>query len=73
VLALGVGALVSAVVIERRSADPVIDLRLFHNRVFVSAIASLMLAMIALFAVSFLLPFISRSCEVFRRRVPAGR
>ena len=57
VLALGAGALVSAVIIERRSADPVIDLRLFHNRVFVSAIASLILAMVALFAVSFLLPF----------------
>src|SRR5580704_1428438 len=57
VLAIGAGALVSAILIERRSSDPVIDLGLFRNRVFVSAIASLILAMVALFAVSFLLPF----------------
>jgi EmrB/QacA subfamily drug resistance transporter len=56
-LALGVGSLVGAVFAERRVADPIIDLRLFHDRLFVSALTSLVFSMLAAFAVSFLLPF----------------
>jgi EmrB/QacA subfamily drug resistance transporter len=56
-LTLGAGALIAAVVAERRVSLPLIDLRLFRNRVFVSAITSMVFAMLALFAVSFLLPF----------------
>jgi MFS family permease len=56
-LTLGVGALVGALVAERHVADPIVDLRLFGDRVFSSAIASMMLSMLALFSVGFLLPF----------------
>jgi MFS family permease len=56
-LALGVGSLAAAVLAERHAPDPIIDLRLFRDRVFASAIASMLLSMLALFAVSFLLPF----------------
>ena len=37
--------------------DPIIDLRLLQNRVFTSALLSMTLAMLALFAVGFMLPF----------------
>lgn len=37
--------------------DPIVDPKLFRNRVFASASASLLLASIATFAVAFLLPF----------------
>jgi EmrB/QacA subfamily drug resistance transporter len=53
----GVAALVAAVLVERRVKDPVLDLRLLTNRVFASANVSFILAMLALFAVGFLLPF----------------
>jgi MFS family permease len=56
-LAIGVVALAGALFAERRVADPIIDLELFRNRVFSSAIASMTLSMLALFSVSFLLPF----------------
>ena len=56
-LAIGVVALAAALLAERRVADPIIDLRLFRNRVFSSAIASMTLSMLALFSVGFLLPF----------------
>jgi len=42
---------------ERRMADPIIDLRLFQNRIFTSALLSMTLAMFALFAIGFMLPF----------------
>jgi EmrB/QacA subfamily drug resistance transporter len=57
VLTLGVGSLAAAILAERHAPDPIIDLRLFRDRVFASAIASMLLSMLALFAVSFLLPF----------------
>jgi EmrB/QacA subfamily drug resistance transporter len=56
-LALGVAGLAAAVLVERHATDPIIDLRLFHDRVFASALASMVLSMLALFAVGFLLPF----------------
>jgi EmrB/QacA subfamily drug resistance transporter len=56
-LALAVASLAGAFVVERRVADPIIDLTLFRNRVFSSGIASMTLSMLALFSVGFLLPF----------------
>jgi EmrB/QacA subfamily drug resistance transporter len=56
-LALGVGALAGALLAEHRVSDPIVDLALFRNRVFSSAIASMLLSMLALFSVGFLLPF----------------
>ena len=56
-LVCGVIALVALVVVERRVPDPIIDLELLHNRVFLSANTSLLLSFLALFAVSFMLPF----------------
>jgi EmrB/QacA subfamily drug resistance transporter len=43
--------------IERRVTDPIVDLRLFRNRLFAAANISSLLSFLALFAVSFLLPF----------------
>jgi EmrB/QacA subfamily drug resistance transporter len=56
-LGLAVSALGAAVIVERRVHDPIIDLGLLRNRVFASALFSFVLCMLALFAVSFLLPF----------------
>jgi EmrB/QacA subfamily drug resistance transporter len=56
-LAVGLVALAGAAIAERHVADPIIDLKLFRNRVFSSAIASMTLSMLALFSVGFLLPF----------------
>jgi len=56
-MALGVGALAAAVAIERRTTAPAMDVHLVRNRVFVSALASMVFSMMALFAVGFLLPF----------------
>jgi EmrB/QacA subfamily drug resistance transporter len=56
-LAVGTVALVGAVRVERRAPRPIIDLALFHERMLVSALGSVTLAMLALFAVSFMLPF----------------
>ncbi len=50
-------SLVAAIVVERRHESPIVDLALLRNRVFVLANLSFMLAMLALFAVSFLMPF----------------
>jgi EmrB/QacA subfamily drug resistance transporter len=56
-LAIGVIALAGALLAERHASDPIIDLKLFRNPVFSSAIASMTLSMLALFSVGFLLPF----------------
>jgi EmrB/QacA subfamily drug resistance transporter len=56
-LATGVVALGGALLAEGQVADPIIHLKLFRNRVFSSAIASMTLSMLALFSVGFLLPF----------------
>ncbi len=56
-LVFGVVALLLAIVVEGRVQDPVVDLALLKNRVFVSANVSFLLCMLALFAVGFLLPF----------------
>jgi len=54
---IGAAALVAAFLVERRVKDPIVDLNLLKNRVFLSANVSFMLCMLALFAVGFLLPF----------------
>jgi EmrB/QacA subfamily drug resistance transporter len=57
VLAVALVALGGLILVERRVAHPVVNFSLLGNRVFSSAIASLVLNFLALFAVSFLLPF----------------
>ena len=56
-LATAVVALVALVIVERRVPSPTVDFSLLRNRVFASANVSLILSFLALFAVSFLLPF----------------
>jgi EmrB/QacA subfamily drug resistance transporter len=56
-LTIAVLALVALVLVERRIADPLLDFELLSNRIFVSANISLILSFLALFAVSFMLPF----------------
>jgi EmrB/QacA subfamily drug resistance transporter len=56
-LAVGTVALVGAVFVERRAPRPIVDLALFRDRMLASTLGSMTLAMLALFAVSFMLPF----------------
>jgi EmrB/QacA subfamily drug resistance transporter len=56
-LVVGLVALVVLPFVEMRVANPIIDLSLFRRRVFVSANLSLILSFLALFAVSFMMPF----------------
>ncbi len=57
ILIVGVVALVALYEVEKRVPYPIINLALLHNRVFLSANLSLILSFLALFAVSFMLPF----------------
>ena len=50
-------ALLAVPAMERRVADPIIHMSLLRNRVFTSALVCMTLAMLALFAVGFMLPF----------------
>lgn len=54
---LSVLAFTLLVIVEHRVIDPIIDFRLLHNRVFVSANVSLIMSFLALFSISFMLPF----------------
>jgi EmrB/QacA subfamily drug resistance transporter len=56
-LLIGLLALIAAVWIERHVPAPILDPVLLSNWIFVFATLSFMLAMLALFAVGFLLPF----------------
>ncbi|HEX6626540.1 MAG TPA: MFS transporter [Gemmatimonadaceae bacterium] len=56
-LSIGVVSLVAGAFAETRAPHPIIDLRLFRNRVFASAVGSLLCSMLALFAIGFLFPF----------------
>src|SRR6202453_2404568 len=56
-LGVSLAALLAIPFVERRAADPIIHLSLLQNRVFTSSLASMTLAMLALFAVGFMLPF----------------
>jgi hypothetical protein len=50
---VSLAALLAVPVVERRVADPIIDLNLVRNRVFTSALVCMTLAMLALFAIGF--------------------
>ena len=56
-LVVSVLALTALVIVELRVSDPIIDFSLLRRRVFLSANISLILSFLALFAVSFMLPF----------------
>ena len=56
-LAVSLISLIALAIVEHRVSDPVIDFALLRNRVFLSANISLILNFLALFAVSFMLPF----------------
>src|SRR5216684_4497325 len=56
-LVVSVLAIVTLVIVERRISNPIIDFSLLKRRVFLSANVSLVLSFLALFAVSFMLPF----------------
>ena len=56
-LATGLAAMIALVYAERRLTDPILDLALLRNRLFAAANVSLVLSFLALFTVSFLLPF----------------
>jgi EmrB/QacA subfamily drug resistance transporter len=56
-LAIAIVALVAAARVEQRARHPIVDLALFRQPVLASSLGSLTLAMLALFAVSFVLPF----------------
>src|SRR5438876_196407 len=56
-LAIAIVALVAAIHVEQRARRPIVDLALFRQPVLASSLGSMMLAMLALFAVSFVLPF----------------
>jgi EmrB/QacA subfamily drug resistance transporter len=57
VMVVGVAALVALFLVETRASNPIIVLSLLRSRVFLSANLSLILSFLALFAVSFMLPF----------------
>jgi EmrB/QacA subfamily drug resistance transporter len=65
ILLIGVASLVAGVLVENRSTHPIIDMRLFQNRVFLSAVVSLLCSTLALFAVGFLLPFYAEELRGF--------
>jgi EmrB/QacA subfamily drug resistance transporter len=56
-MGIAMAALAGAAMVEQRVPAPVLDPALLRNRVFVFANVSFMICMLALFAVSFLLPF----------------
>ncbi len=56
-LAIAIVALVAVVPVEQRARRPIVDLALLRQPVLASSLGSMMLAMLALFAVSFVLPF----------------
>ncbi|MEO6892989.1 MAG: MFS transporter [Ktedonobacteraceae bacterium] len=64
-LSVGTGALIALYIVEHRVSYPVIDFALLRRRVFFSANISLILSFMALFAVSFLLPFYLEQLHAF--------
>jgi MFS family permease len=65
ILLIGAASLIAGTFVEHRSSNPIIDLKLFKNRVFVSAVVSLLCAMLALFAIGFLFPFYAEQLRGF--------
>jgi EmrB/QacA subfamily drug resistance transporter len=68
-LIVGVLALIMLPFVEQRVANPIIVLSLFRRRVFVSANLSLILSFLALFAVSFMMPFYFEQLRNFPTQV----
>jgi EmrB/QacA subfamily drug resistance transporter len=64
-MGIAMAALAAAARVERRVAAPVLDPALLRNRVFAFANISFMICMLALFAVSFLLPFYLEELQGF--------
>ncbi|MBA2288726.1 MAG: MFS transporter [Ktedonobacteraceae bacterium] len=64
-LGVGIGTLIALYIVEHRVSYPVIDFTLLRRRVFFSANVSLILSFMALFAVSFLLPFYLEQLHAF--------
>ncbi|MDE3230750.1 MAG: DHA2 family efflux MFS transporter permease subunit, partial [Chloroflexota bacterium] len=56
-LVIGVAALIALVIAEKLVPSPIVPLGLLRDRVFASANLSLVLSFLALFAVSFMMPF----------------
>jgi EmrB/QacA subfamily drug resistance transporter len=56
-LAIGIVATLGAAALERRARSPIVDLALLREPTLRSALGSMTIAMLALFAVGFLLPF----------------
>ena len=56
-MVISVAALVLLILVEHHVDDPIIAFSLLHNRVFVSATVSLVMYYLAVFVVSFMLPF----------------
>ncbi len=54
---IALAAFVALGIVEHRVKDPIIDFSLLRDRVFLSANVSLVLSFLALFAVSFMMPF----------------
>ena len=65
ILLTGFLSLLAGVFVEARATHPIVDLRLFHNRVFASAVVSLLCSMLALAAISFLFPFYFEELQGF--------
>jgi EmrB/QacA subfamily drug resistance transporter len=64
-VAFGICAIVALYFVEKRVKDPIINLPMLHDRVFLSANLSLILSFLALFAVSFMLPFYLEQLKLF--------
>ena len=67
-VAAAVAALGGAVLVERRTPHPIVDFGLFRNRVLTSSLVSMTLAMLALFAITFILPFYFEQLRGFSSR-----
>ncbi len=55
--------------VEHRVANPIIDMKLLRNRVFLSVNVSIILSFLALFAVSFLMPFYLEQLQSFPTQI----
>jgi EmrB/QacA subfamily drug resistance transporter len=64
-MGIATAALTGAILVEQRVPAPVLDPALLGNRVFAFANVSFMICMLALFAVSFLLPFYLEELQGF--------
>jgi EmrB/QacA subfamily drug resistance transporter len=68
-LLVGVVALIAFPLVEARVHYPIIKLSLFKNRVFVSANVSLVLSFLALYIVSFIMPFYLEELRVLPTQI----